>query len=127
VKAVDRKAHFSPELIQRAAPQRSARIIDVGGGASTLVDALLRAGYARPSVLDLSAAALGKARERLGVAASAVDWIEADVCSAFLPDAAFDVWHDRAVFEQHVTPSGARQSFVYCLCRFVPTASRKAA
>jgi predicted lipoprotein with Yx(FWY)xxD motif len=55
-----REPTFSLELIRQAAPEQSARIIDVGGGTSTLVDALLRAGYARPSVLDLSATALNK-------------------------------------------------------------------
>jgi ubiquinone/menaquinone biosynthesis C-methylase UbiE len=182
-----REPAISLDLIRRAAPETSARIIDVGGGASRLVDELFRAGYSDVTVLDLSSTALAQARARLGGAAGRMHWLEADVLNASLPDAQFDLWHDRAVFhfltspsdrdaylaqvrravrsgghvlvatfaedgptkcsglpvarysadalrdelgrafqlvestrEQHVTPSGTRQSFVYCLCRFVP-------
>jgi SAM-dependent methyltransferase len=189
-----REPTLSLDLIRRAVPDLSARVIDVGGGASTLVDGLLRAGYANVTVLDLSAAALAQARARLGDAASRARWLEADVLSAELPDAGSDLWHDRAVFhfltapedreayiaqvrravrpgghvllatfaedgptrcsglpvmrysadalhqefdggfellesvrERHITPAGTPQSFVYCLCRFVPFASTQAA
>jgi ubiquinone/menaquinone biosynthesis C-methylase UbiE len=182
-----REPAISLALIRRAAPETSARIIDVGGGASRLVDELFRAGYSDVTVLDLSSTALSQARARLGGAAARVHWLEADVLNARLPEAGFDLWHDRAVFhfltspsdrdaylaqvrravrsgghvlvatfaedgptkcsglpvarysadalrdafgrafqliestrEHHVTPSGTRQSFVYCLCRFVP-------
>jgi ubiquinone/menaquinone biosynthesis C-methylase UbiE len=182
-----REPAISLDLIHRAAPETSARIIDVGGGTSRLVDELCRAGYSDITVLDLSPTALAKARARLGDAATRVRWLEADVLTARLPEAGFDLWHDRAVFhfltspsdrdaylaqvrravrsgghvlvatfaedgptkcsglpvarysadalrdafgrafqliestrEHHVTPSGTRQSFVYCLCRFVP-------
>lgn len=72
-------------------------VIDVGGGASTLVDDLLEA-QARPTVLDLSARALGAAQARLGEAASArVTWLHGDLLSIRLPLAAYDIWHDRAV------------------------------
>ena len=188
------EATLSLALIRRAVPDLSARVIDVGGGASTLVDGLLHAGYSNLSVLDLSATALDEARRRLGDATSRVQWLEADVLSAALPEAAFDLWHDRAVFhfltnasdraaylaqvrravrpgghvliatfaedgplkcsglpvarysaealhhefdggfelidrarELHVTPGGVTQSFQYCLCRFVPGASSRAA
>ncbi|HEU4721329.1 MAG TPA: class I SAM-dependent methyltransferase [Gemmatimonadaceae bacterium] len=174
----------SLELIRRVAPDLDAAIIDVGGGASTLVDALLDAGYRRVTVCDLSGAALAVARERLGARAAQVTWIESDVLRAPLPAAGYAVWHDRAVFhfltdprdreryvaqtheavrpdgyvivasfapdgptrcsgldvvryspetmhaqfgagfrllesvrEEHHTPSGATQAFVYCLCR----------
>src|SRR5512135_421665 len=87
-------ARMSLELIQQVAPDRSASIIDVGGGASTLVDGLLQAGYSKISVLDISAAALATARDRVGTTTS-VHWIEANLLEARLPEAAFDVWHDR--------------------------------
>lgn len=179
-----REAKISLDFIRRVAPQLTAAIIDVGGGASTLVDGLVAAGYRRVTVLDLSATALEQARRRLGAAASQVAWLEADVLLADLPRATFDVWHDRAVFhfltastdraayvkevqmsvkpggyvlvatfandgptrcsglpvvrytadalhhefgstfrlvesvrEEHVTPSGTTQAFVYCLCQ----------
>ena len=72
-------------------------MIDVGGGASTLVDDLLARGVMRVTVLDLSAQALAVARERLGARADAVAWLAADLLEAPLPEAGFDLWHDRAV------------------------------
>lgn len=181
-------AKLSLELIRRAAPDPDSPIIDVGGGASTLVDGLLDAGYTDVTVLDISAAALALARDRLGQRADRVKWIEADILSVALPPAGFAVWHDRAVFhfltedadreryvaqvrasvrdnghvivasfapegpekcsgldviryspetmhgefgsgfrlldsvrETHVTPWGAEQAFVYCMCRVVPS------
>jgi len=181
---------FQPEpavslaLIARVAPDLGAPIIDVGGGASTLVDRLLDAGHRDVTVLDLSGAALAAAQARLGTRASQVKWVEADVLAAPLAPSSYDVWHDRAVFhfltdprdraayvaaaratvrpgghvivasfaldgparcsglevvryspdsmhsqfgsafrlldsvrDEHHTPSGATQAFVYCLCR----------
>jgi len=177
-------ARVSSSLIRRVAPDRSAAIIDVGGGASTLVDGLLAAGYSSVSVLDVSSAALAQASERLGGDAARVTWLEANVLDAALPASAYDGWHDRAVFhflteavdrgryvkqvrrsvrpggyvmvatfasdgptkcsglevaryapeelhgefgsdfqlvdsarEEHHTPTGAVQPFIYCLCR----------
>ena len=174
----------SLELIGRIAPALDSSIIDVGGGASTLVDGLLGAGYHDVTVLDLSGAALAAAHARLGTRASQVKWLEADVLAAPLAPATYDVWHDRAVFhfltdpreraayvaaahaavrpgghvivasfaldgparcsgldvvryspesmhsqfgpefrllasvrDEHHTPSGKTQAFVYCLCR----------
>lgn len=75
-------------------PARS--VIDVGGGASSLVDHLLDAGHTDLAVLDLSAAALDAARSRLGDAAATVTWIEADLLT-WHPGRQWDVWHDRAV------------------------------
>jgi SAM-dependent methyltransferase len=179
-----REAAIALALIRRVAPQATATIIDVGGGASRLVDGLVAAGHRGVTVLDLSPSALDLARLRLGAAAHDVTWIEADVLSAALRPGHFDVWHDRAVFhfltsaadraryveqvrtsvkpgghvlvatfaddgptrcsglpvarysaaalhhefgsrfellesvrEDHVTPSGSTQAFVYCLCR----------
>lgn len=72
-------------------------VIDIGGGASRLVDHLIAAGYADISVLDLSAAALKQAQARLGQASSAVEWIVADA-STWVPPRQYDIWHDRAAF-----------------------------
>jgi SAM-dependent methyltransferase len=174
----------SLDLIRRVSPPPDGALIDVGGGASTLIDDLLDAGYHDLTVLDLSAAALAETRTRLGAQAGGVRWIEADILDAPLPKAGFSVWHDRAVFhfltapvdraryvaqvrqavrpggfvlvatfaddgptrcsglevtryspealhaefgapfqlmaserEEHVTPAGVRQAFIYCLCR----------
>ena len=92
------EATLSLQLIQRAAPDRDSAVIDVGGGASTLVDGLLSAGYRRLTVLDLSPAALEQAHRRLGNDANSVVWQAADVLTADFRAAEFDVWHDRAVF-----------------------------
>lgn len=182
------EATISLELIRRVTPDLDAPIIDVGGGASTLVDGLLDAGYRNVTVLDLARAALAIAKQRLGERAASVAWIDADVLSAPLAPSTFAVWHDRAVFhfltvprdraryveaarnavrpggyaivagfapdgptrcsglevvryspetmhaqfgpdfrllesvrEEHHTPTGATQAFVYCLCRLAPT------
>jgi SAM-dependent methyltransferase len=93
-----REPTISLDLIRRVATDVDAPIIDVGGGASTLVDGLLDAGYRNVTVLDLSDAALGVARERLGARAALVRWLEADVRAAPLAPSAYAVWHDRAVF-----------------------------
>ena len=104
-------ARVSLSLIRRVAPDRSAAIIDVGGGASTLVDGLLAAGYSSVSVLDVSSAALAQASERLGGDAARVTWLEADVLDAALPAFAYDVWHDRAVFH-FLTEAADRERYV---------------
>ena len=181
------EAKLSLELIQLVAPARDTSIIDVGAGASTLVDGLVAAGYSRITMLDLSPAALIQAQQRLSNDADAVVWQEADVLTADLDAGAFDVWHDRAVFhfltgaaertryvkqvrqavrpggfvlvatfaedgptrcsgldvarytpeglhgefgtdfrlvesrrEEHHTPGGAPQAFIYCVCRYEP-------
>ena len=88
----------SLELIRRVALDREARILDVGAGASTLIDDLLDAGMTRLGVLDISASALQVARRRLGPRAADVRWIEGDITSVELAPASVDVWHDRAVF-----------------------------
>ncbi len=178
------KATRSLAFIRRVAPDVDAPVIDVGGGASTLVDGLLEVGYRSITVLDLAPSALETAQRRLGERAAAVTWMAADVLSAPLPGARYAIWHDRAVFhfltdatgraryvdqarvavrtgghvivasfasdgptrcsgldvvryspegmhaefgegfhlldsvhEDHQTPSGAVQAFVYCLCR----------
>lgn len=97
----------SPErslaLIRKHA-QPSQRVIDVGGGASSLVDALLDAGYQRPLVLDVAVAALAHARQRLGARAAEVEWVVADLTQApVLPPV--DLWHDRAVLHFLTDPA----------------------
>lgn len=76
---------------------KTAKIIDVGGGDSKLVDYLIDAGFENISVLDISAKALEKAKKRLGLKAEKVDWIVSDI-NDFTPNTTFDVWHDRAAF-----------------------------
>jgi trans-aconitate methyltransferase len=88
---------ISFEMIRSASPDHGAAIIDVGGGASRLVDALLRDGYRDLAVLDVSANALDAVKKRIGPAAAAVDWIVADA-TTWRPGKTYDVWHDRAAF-----------------------------
>jgi 2-polyprenyl-3-methyl-5-hydroxy-6-metoxy-1,4-benzoquinol methylase len=178
------EARRSRDLITRICPDRAAPIIDVGAGASVLVDNLLAAGYVDVTVLDVSEAALEVSRDRLGADSAKVKWMRADVRRPQLDEGAYAVWHDRAVFhfltdaadravyveqvrhavkpggyvlvatfaedgpeycsglpvvrysaeglhsefgtgfqlvrsehEDHHTPAGAEQSFLYCLCR----------
>jgi 2-polyprenyl-3-methyl-5-hydroxy-6-metoxy-1,4-benzoquinol methylase len=85
----------SLDLIARYATNKHAAIVDIGGGTSRLVDALLEQGFDSVSVLDLSQAALDAAQRRLGTHAANVQWIAADV-TVWQPSQRFDVWHDRA-------------------------------
>lgn len=105
------EARLSRELIQQVAPDRDAAILDVGAGASTLIDGLVAAGYRRLTVLDLSTAALAQSQQRLGPGATGVVWLEADVLIAPLPEASIDLWHDRAVFHFLTAPAD-RQRYV---------------
>jgi SAM-dependent methyltransferase len=89
---------LSLEWIEAATPDRDAPILDVGGGASTLVDGLLDRGYRDLTVLDLAAPALDAARRRLGARAGRVSWREADLLAEPLAAASVALWHDRAVF-----------------------------
>lgn len=98
-------ADLSINLIKATGAGCDAGIIDVGGGASTLVDDLIAEGYTDLSVLDLSAAALNTARKRLGAQESKVRWIEADITQADLPARRYDIWHDRAVFHFLTDPA----------------------
>jgi len=84
---------------------KDAHIIDVGGGASVLVDDLLDAGYRNLTVLDLAESALAASHARLGTRAQSVRWIAADITRADLPAARYDVWHDRAVFHFLTDPA----------------------
>lgn len=100
----------SLKLIEAAGVDRGAAVIDVGAGASTLVDELLARGYTRLTVLDISAAALAAAKNRLGSRAAAVNWVVADV-TAFHPAERYDLWHDRAVFH-FLTDAGDRRKYM---------------
>ena len=123
-KAVDRVSWYqehaaqSLRLIRETGVAPTASIIDVGGGASTLVDDLLQDGYTALTVLDLSATALAAAKARLGPRAAAVRWIEADVTRADLPAHGYDLWHDRAVFHFLIDPAD-RRAYVDAVIRAV--------
>ena len=88
----------SLRLLDTLALPAGAAIIDVGAGRSTLVDDLLARGFRAITALDISTEALAQSRQRLGEAAATVRWVAADVLDAELPPAAYDLWHDRAVF-----------------------------
>jgi 2-polyprenyl-3-methyl-5-hydroxy-6-metoxy-1,4-benzoquinol methylase len=127
---VDRKAHWetvyetksesdvswfqaeptlSLELVRRVCPP-GGLIIDIGGGASMLADRLLASRFSSVAVLDISAAALKRAKARLGEKAQQITWITADVTTA-QDIGQFDVWHDRAVFH-FLTAAEGRRSYV---------------
>jgi SAM-dependent methyltransferase len=89
---------LSIDLIEACDIGKAEPIIDVGGGASSLVDALLDRDYTNITVLDISATALELAQKRLGDRAGLVKWIVSDVLDAVLPEKHLAVWHDRAVF-----------------------------
>lgn len=97
-------------LIASTGITKNEAIIDVGGGASNLVDALLENGYQDVTVLDLSAAALEATKDRLGALSSRVKWLAADI-TAFTPSQIYRVWHDRAVFH-FLTDATDRQRYL---------------
>jgi ubiquinone/menaquinone biosynthesis C-methylase UbiE len=98
----------SLQFIAHTGIAKTGHIIDVGGGHSALVGDLLNDGYGRITVLDISAAALQAARERLGSLANEVTWLEADVLQTKLPHQEYDLWHDRAVFHFLTEPEDRR-------------------
>lgn len=102
---------MSLEFIVRSGVRPEGRIIDVGGGASTLVDDLLARGFRHITVLDLSPAAINLAKARLGKHAADVVWIEADITHVTLPEQYYDLWHDRAVFH-FLTMADDRRRYV---------------
>lgn len=91
-------ATVSLDLIRSAATPRDAHILDVGGGASRLVDGLVAGGYRRVTVFDLAHEALVGARQRVGEAGPGVSWVEGDVLAAPFAAGSVSLWHDRAVF-----------------------------
>jgi SAM-dependent methyltransferase len=123
-KAPDAVSWYRPHLeksfalIEQFAPDRSASIIDVGGGESTLVDDLLARGYGNVTVLDISQAAIDANRNRLGRASESVKWLVADISRIELESSVYDVWHDRAVFHFLTSPSD-RAAYVRQVARAV--------
>jgi len=109
------KPATSLELIGRAGIAKDSAIIDIGGGASRLVDRLLDTGYRAISVLDISDSALAAARARLGPRAAQVKWIAADV-TEWGPPQKYHLWHDRAAFH-FLTAQSDRNAYVERLTR----------
>lgn len=101
----------SLELITRVAASPDTAIIDIGAGDATLVDDLLARGYTQLTVLDIAPAALAAAQKRLGAAAERVRWLAADITTVALETAAFDIWHDRALFH-FLVGAEPRQAYV---------------
>ena len=104
---------ISLELIASRGIDHSAKIIDVGAGASVLVDKLLEAGYTDISVLDISSKAIDHAKERMESRAEQTVWIITDI-TEFEPSRQYDLWHDRAVFH-FLTEKIDRQKYVEVL------------
>lgn len=123
-KAPDTVSWYRPHLetslalIARAAGYKSASIIDVGGGESTLVDDLLARGFQNITVLDVSQVAIEAAKKRLGDLAERVHWLVADITQAELQPRAYEVWHDRAVFHFLTAPQD-RVAYVRQVARSV--------
>ena len=105
------RAETSLDFMKKLNLEKNASIIDVGGGASTLVDDLLINGYLALSVLDLSGAALETAKKRIGSNSVNIQWFEADITEIRFPKHQFEVWHDRAVFH-FLTKSEEREAYI---------------
>jgi SAM-dependent methyltransferase len=103
----------SLDLIDLARPTPDCAIVDIGGGASRLVDSLVGRGFSHVAVLDISEAALKAARARLGDRAGLVEWIVTDVID-WHPRQGFDIWHDRAAFH-FLTDPADRSAYVACI------------
>lgn len=109
----EESATISLDLIHATGLDNQASVIDIGGGASRLVDALIDEGYSRLAVLDLSERSLALSRARLGSRGSSVDWIVADI-TTWRPGRTYDIWHDRAAFH-FLTDKDDRGAYVDCL------------
>jgi 2-polyprenyl-3-methyl-5-hydroxy-6-metoxy-1,4-benzoquinol methylase len=103
----------SLKLIETMGIDKNQSIIDVGGGASVLVDYLIDAGFSRLAVLDISAQSLQHAKTRLREKANDIEWYEADI-THFQPPHLFELWHDRAVFH-FLTHAEDRKQYVQVL------------
>ena len=108
-----KEPELSLQLIHRAGVRKDEAIIDVGGGASVLVDYLCREGFTNLSVLDISENALASARKRLAGLGKNVEWFAADV-TEFKPPHQYSLWHDRAVFH-FLTDKSDRRKYVNVL------------
>jgi SAM-dependent methyltransferase len=109
-------AEMSMRLIRETGLGHDAAIIDVGAGASTLVDDLLDDGYRHVTILDISAAALAETQKRLGIRSSSVQLRVADINLADFEPHSFDIWHDRAVFH-FLTTDEDRRKYVHQVLR----------
>jgi SAM-dependent methyltransferase len=110
---------LSTQLITEACNDRTARIIDVGGGSSRLVEQLLDAGFNHLAVLDISPAALDRARTRMGDRSGTVQWRVADITQV-QEVGQFDVWHDRATYH-FLTEASDRLRYAELVARSVPS------
>jgi SAM-dependent methyltransferase len=116
-RAPDRVSWFRPHLerslalLDAAGVRPSDRLVDVGGGASTLVDDLLDRGFSELTVLDLAPSALARSQARLGSRAGRVTWVEADVLTHPFEAASVEVWHDRAAFH-FLTDEASRAAYL---------------
>ena len=108
-----KKPQLSLDLIHDAGVNEDDAIIDIGGGASVLVDHLVEQGFRHLAVLDISATALNQTKQRLGPAAEQIEWFETDVTSFQAPHQ-YDIWHDRAVFH-FLTDASDRKQYVKTL------------
>jgi SAM-dependent methyltransferase len=123
-KAPDAVSWYRPHLekslllIEQVASSRSASIIDVGGGESTLVDDLIDRGYENITVLDISQKAIDANRRRLGAVSDRIHWLVADITAVDLEPSVYDVWHDRAVFH-FLTSASDRLAYVRQVARAV--------
>lgn len=108
----------SLRLIEQLYPDKTAAIVDIGGGESTLVDDLLQRHYLDVSVLDISGTAIEFTKRRLGAKATHVSWHVGDITQYDFGAKKFDLWHDRAVFH-FLTDPAARQSYVELVRRSV--------
>lgn len=106
----------SLRMIAAAGIGHDDAVIDIGGGASNLVDRLLARGYRQITVLDICVQALAVAKARLGRRSVSVDWLVTDITSWAPPVATFDLWHDRAVFH-FLVEKADRQAYLRALNR----------
>jgi 2-polyprenyl-3-methyl-5-hydroxy-6-metoxy-1,4-benzoquinol methylase len=98
------KPEISLALVREYAPDKTASVIDIGGGASSLTAELSRAGFSDLTVLDISAEALGRAKANIGSEAANIEWIVADI-TQWTPARKWQIWHDRAVFHFLTEPA----------------------
>jgi uncharacterized UPF0146 family protein len=110
----------SLELLAQAGLSARSRVIDVGAGASTLVDDLVALGVTDLTALDVSSAALAAVRERLGSKAQGVRWIVGDITTVELPASSIDLWHDRAALHFLIEPEAVRTYVGIALQTIVP-------
>ena len=121
-KSTDQVSWYRPHLelslkfIENARLSRDAAIIDVGGGASTFVDDLIAQGYSDITVLDISATAVTRAKNRLGASADLIQWVVGDITLVELPEHRYAFWHDRAVFH-FLRDAEARRRYIAAVRR----------